>query len=399
MHIPIASNPIRSVADLLVGISTEAFFRDFYEKKPLFLDRGDPDFYGDLLGFRDLEYFIETNLDHISTVSATNEEGRRSGYGGGSKVSYVEQVYDKLHDGYSIVLDALQLNHPPLKQMCLALQAETMYRFQTNIYITPPAARAFKLHFDGHDVFVLQTHGTKKWFVDEEPLILPIEGDHYEGPDTMEGRSFTEHNMVQGDLLYVPKGFLHRAESSETDFSIHITLGFHPPIWRHLLTQIVESASRKFPEFRASVPMTKVSGADDETLRAFAQDILGKIDEDFIVRELKEFPHLWGDNLDGQFAGQFLSAVNYLTKGLAKSYQGNASIPVQLYDDDDAFVIRYYGKEVRFPSGAAGAVRYCLQTASFGLADIPGLDDDESREVLIDRLVREGLVLAKGTVT
>ena len=32
----------------------------------------------------------------------------------------------------------------------------------------------------------------------------------------------------------------------------------------------------------------------------------------------------------------------------------------------------------------------------FALTDIPDLDDDESRQVLIERLVREGLVLVDG---
>ncbi len=391
----VETKPIRQISDLLQGMTREVFFKEYFQKKPFVLKRNDPDFYGDILRLEDLEYFIECNTDHISTVSAVEEDGARARFEGGSKTSYVEQVYDKLHNGFSIVLDALQLNHPPLKDMCLGLQSETMYRFQTNIYITPPAARAFKLHFDGHDVFILQTHGTKKWFVDEEALMVPIEGDHYKGPDTMEGRTYTEHLMEPGDFMYVPKGFLHRAESSDTEFSIHITLGFHPPIWERLMDQVVESAVRENAELRAAMPMWEVSGASEPDLRKWAKMISGYLNEDFIVRELREFPKLWGDTLDGQFGGQFLSAINYLSKDVEKSYRGNKSIPVKEYNEDENFVLRFYGKEVRFPAGAANAVAFCLKSDKFAQTDIPDLEDDESREVLIDSLVREGLVLVE----
>ncbi len=395
----VVNKPIRQISDLLHGMTRDEFFRDYFEKKPMFFDRKDPSYYDGLLELDDLEFLIETDLDHISTVSATDEEGRRSGFSGGAKHSYMEQVYDKLHGGHSIVLDALQVRHPPLKDMCIALQAETMYRFQCNIYITPPAARAFKLHFDGHDVFILQTHGVKKWFVDSELLSFPIEGDHYEGPDSMEGRTFTEHMMTKGDMIFVPKGFLHRAESSDTEFSIHVTLGFHPPTWYRLLTQVIDSASRKHQVLREAIPMMDLASGGEKESRKWAKMIAEFIDEDFIANELRDFPHLWSDRLDGQFSGQFLSAINFLSRNNEKSYRGNHSIPVQQYDEDENFVLRFYGKEVRFPAGAANAVSFCLQDKAFALSDIPDLDDDESRQVLIERLVREGLVLVDGQKT
>ena len=225
----VATKQIRQISDLLEGMTREEFFSDYFEQKPKFFDRKNPNYYDGLLDLDDLEFLIETDMDRISTVSAKDEGGRRAGFSGGARHSYMEQVYEKLHNGHSIVLDALQIRHPPLKDMCLALQAETMYRFQCNIYITPPAARAFKLHFDGHDVFILQTHGVKKWFVDTEVYTFPLEGDHYEGPDSMDDRTFTEHMLTRGDMIFVPKGWLHRAESSDSEFSIHVTLGFHPP--------------------------------------------------------------------------------------------------------------------------------------------------------------------------
>ena len=38
-----------------------------------------------------------------------------------------------------------------------------------NAYLSPPSARGLELHFDFHDVFVLQLDGAKRWRV-WEPL-------------------------------------------------------------------------------------------------------------------------------------------------------------------------------------------------------------------------------------
>ena len=36
---------------------------------------------------------------------------------------------------------------------------------QVNAYLTPPAERGLDIHFDFHDVFVVQLAGAKRWHV------------------------------------------------------------------------------------------------------------------------------------------------------------------------------------------------------------------------------------------
>ncbi len=388
----------KRLSALLGTLSSAEFFATYYEKQPLFITRNDPGFYGDLLTTDAIDKYLEYNVDRVSTVNSLSDEGQRVGYAEGSRTAFVEQALGKLYDGYSIVLDALQHRHPPLRDLCMTLQAETFLRFQTNIYITPPKARAFKLHFDSHDVFVLQTYGSKKWFVDDTQLYMPAKHDHFSGEDTLEERTYTEHLMQQGDLLYLPRGYLHRAESNADDFSIHITLGIHPPTWHKLLGQIAESAARANPFLLETVPVHEIRDDNPDAVRAYARKIAEVIDEDLIARELMELPRQWQDELDGEFQGQFKSALSFLSAEQDKRYSANAGLIVQSYMDaeENQIVLRFYGKEVRFPDHVRAAVEYCMNTQNFASSDIPGLDAEESA-ILLERLVQEGLILAAGT--
>jgi ribosomal protein L16 Arg81 hydroxylase len=381
------------LAGLLHSMTCNEFFQSYYEKKPFFAARGDRDFYDGLLPIDDLEEFISLNTDRVSTVNSLSEDGQRRGFSEGSKASFVEQVFEKLYDGYSIVLDGLQQRYQPMNALCLALQAETMLRCQTNIYITPPKARAFKLHLDNHDVFILQTHGSKTWYVDDTQLILPAKEDKYDGPDTLDDRTFTKHEMTQGDILYIPRGFLHRADSSDSEFSIHITLGMHPPMWSRLLHQLVDTAVREFSEMRSTMPMGEVRSDDPAVVKALVKKVTDIFDEDFIEREMRAFPGLWQDQLDGDFTGQFSSAIAYLSETDDKTYSGNGRLPIEKSIEEDELVLRFYGKEVRLPKQLSDVVDFCLTRQNYAAADVPELDD-ESCEVLIERLVREGIVLA-----
>ena len=68
----------------------------------------------------------------------------------------------RLHDeGATIVLQGLQRYWTPVADLVAALELELGHPCQANAYLTPPGAQGFAVHSDSHDVFVMQTHGTK----------------------------------------------------------------------------------------------------------------------------------------------------------------------------------------------------------------------------------------------
>ncbi len=66
-------------------------------------------------------------------------------------------------EGATVVLQGLHRYHPPLTDVVAELELELGHPCQANAYLTPAGAQGFARHVDTHDVFVVQTAGTKLW--------------------------------------------------------------------------------------------------------------------------------------------------------------------------------------------------------------------------------------------
>src|SRR4029079_992330 len=81
----------------------------------------------------------------------------------GSIAPGLDKVYAQYRDGSTIVLQFIHERWKPLTKLCSALSYELSAGFQVNAYLTPQNARGLNVHYDTHDVFVLQLEGMKHW--------------------------------------------------------------------------------------------------------------------------------------------------------------------------------------------------------------------------------------------
>ena len=85
----------------------------------------------------------------------------------------------------------------------------------------PARSQGFAVHHDTHDVLVLQVAGEKRWLLYEPLLELPLKHQRY-SPALAHGQPTDDLVLRAGDTLYLPRGWLHQAETSTTD-SLHLT--------------------------------------------------------------------------------------------------------------------------------------------------------------------------------
>lgn len=98
-------------------------------------------------------------------------------------------------------------------------------------------AQGFAPHFDDVDVYVLQTEGRKRWRV-----YAPLAGHalpRYSSRDFVDaeiGSSLLDVVLEPGDLLYLPRGTIHQAESRPDGPSLHLTVSAdHRRSWADFL--------------------------------------------------------------------------------------------------------------------------------------------------------------------
>ena len=108
--------------------------------------------------------------------------------------------------------------------------------------------RGFKTHYDAHDVFVLQAEGSKHWRLYRGPIHLPLPGQAY-SQEVEPGELVAELDLHPGDLIYIPRGFMHDAVAVDST-SLHLTLGVLSVTWAAVVLQAAESAIEADARFR-----------------------------------------------------------------------------------------------------------------------------------------------------
>nr|MBA3288482.1 cupin-like domain-containing protein [Acidimicrobiia bacterium] len=166
-------------------------------------------------------------------------------------------VVKEFHAGATLVVQGLQFTNPHLARAANNLALELDHAVQVNAYLSPEAARGLELHFDYHDVFVLQLDGRKRWRVWEplERTHRPLKGvaPAIAAPTFDElGEPSLDLMLEAGDCLYLPRGFPHCAETVESA-STHLTIGLMAVTWQRAVHHAVEAAAATDDGLRASV--------------------------------------------------------------------------------------------------------------------------------------------------
>ncbi|MCP2166854.1 cupin domain-containing protein [Goodfellowiella coeruleoviolacea] len=131
-----------------------------------------------------------------------------------------------LASGATMVADGLGIYDPVLEVACRAMQWLWHELVQVNAYLTTTSAAGFDLHWDDHDVVIVQLAGTKSWEVRGPSRKAPM---HRDAEPNMEppNEIVFAGTLHPGDVIHIPRGWWHRAtrEESGAGYSLHATFG------------------------------------------------------------------------------------------------------------------------------------------------------------------------------
>jgi hypothetical protein len=289
-------------AHLIAPVPVEAFFAQYWEAAPLHLRRGDKSFYDAVLTTAALDGLIASgNLRYPAIQLARNgaffpaEAFTKTAKHGDEMFTGlpdIAQIDAEYRAGATISLPAFHRASPSVGALTAALAEYFDHAVHANAYITPGNAAGFTPHYDTHETFILQLGGRKHWRVYEPPLTLP----HRSQPFAPQGyvppaAPLLELDLEPGDLLYLPRGYVHTTTTSES-FSAHLTIGITVYTWLDLATELLQSC-KTMPVFRKALPPGFASRGDGTTsLKAELVRLIdrAKTDADY-DRTLQVFSH------------------------------------------------------------------------------------------------------------
>lgn len=386
---------------LIHPTSKKAFFEQYFEKQALVVKRSQPDYFANLLSLDDIDRVITTldrGSDEIILKNATREVSE-SDYTVDGSID-VAKLYQRFGQGSTITLAFLDTVLPELARFCRSLEGEFTCPLQANVYLTPPGAQGAKVHYDTHDVFVLQVAGSKKWTIYGTPVELPLPGQDFDAAIHDVGKPTLEFALEPGDLAYLPRGAAHDARSTET-VSLHVTAGILRFTWTDLLLEFVANASLRDAALRRSLPPGFArTGFDKQSARETVRRLLQRVSEqgDFdaaLEHFAEEFFSKSRPLLRGQMAQ--MASLGGLTAESVAGVRDGANFRVTTADD--SVVVECYGRRITFPAPAREAVEFALENPRFVVHELPGELDDAGKLVIVRRLIREGLVAAENPPT
>lgn len=119
-------------------------------------------------------------------------------------------------------------------------------------------------HYDCVDIFVLQLHGRKRWFVSSQRVESPVVG-HGTATRYDDQAPHTDMVLEPGDLLYLPRGTFHQAIAL-TEESLHATVAVKRAGFIDMLAVLAQTAP-DVDRIRADLPPP----GPDATRRAKAE--------------------------------------------------------------------------------------------------------------------------------
>jgi ribosomal protein L16 Arg81 hydroxylase len=396
----IAPRSPAGLPSLLAPVTAATFLEAYWEKQPLIVHRDDPGRYADLFTLADLDAILAATGLRDGDLRVLMD-GRQVAFGAGPQTDTddarsephapgLETIYEHYRKGATLNLTRLHERWVPLGRLCRDLAAELSAAVQTNVYLTPAGAQGLSEHFDTHDVFVVQVHGSKRWRLYDSPAALPMGDERYTRPPAGPGEPVKEFTLGPGDLMYLPRGVVHAA-TSQDEASLHLTIGVIPVRWADLVRAAIETVFAADVRYRRALP---VGFAADPALQEQAQSRVAELVAALAGAEIPA-------DLVTSFArtasppaldGHLLDLEAARSIGPDTPVRRRPDLTWRLHPEREAARLEFHGKVLTFPARVVGELQYVGRCDPFTARDLPGGLDEPGRMVLIGTLLREGFL-------
>ncbi len=299
----------------------------------------------------------------------------------------IEQFHAR---NYSVRFPELRPLWPQLDRLARALELMLHQPVTTSAFWSRGGMRA-PVHYDDHDLIVVQLLGEKRWYV-ANSSDLP---NTWRGipPDTVELGPHTTFDVHPGDVVYLPRGTLHSVTSDAE--SLHLSIGFTPLTLREALIAALDQLSDVDQTLRTTVGgrlAYQLRGVEAERLAAPVLDGIERL------RAACRTPGFLAAALQRR-SSRVIATLAALP---APAVPAPLDLDSELTHTDVAFChltaspekidLSHPGGHVYIHRGAEQGLLYMVNTPRFRVRDVPGEIADEVRLQLARKLVDIGFL-------
>ena len=400
---------------LIQADDTKHFFDSIYQQDWHVFRGKTSDDYLDLFSFEAVEQYLytartwegNTAIDRKECLVARHPDGVKKP----GNLARADDLMLEFAEGHTLILNLLDARVPVLSDFCASLGELLTAQIQVNAYCTPPKSQGFATHYDGHDVFVVQLEGQKSWRVWSEPDVVNPPSDNYyrdwgeiadprDAKRPARGQAKGEPvdiTLKAGDVLYIPRGFAHDAQASESA-SLHLTFGIIPTLWFEYLKGLIEDAAMRMPELRAAIPHSLATGMPTQDDHQLAHKLL-----DMVLNNAAH-DEAWRNSHKRRVS----SAPTGMLRSIIASSDFDENTRLALRSEAQQLVysvtaqgklwISAGGRRLKVPNKVAPYISWLCETRpqSFVVNELPDDLPGESRVAFAQFMVKHGLATVVG---
>jgi hypothetical protein len=393
------------------------FAEEYWQKLPLHISRKDARFFSSLVSREQVEFLINTQGGRddfpISVIGSRIGENVPAEERGLRRSHWrPDNVYERVSKGATVRIGNLAHYLDPVQRLVSGFEASLNTDIAVNLYLTPGGSQAFGSHFDNHDVFILQVEGSKIWKIFTPPEDLPVEVAYKARPQWFERRLPFERSLgslrpaVQldkefllsaGDLLYVPRGYVHQVFTSD-EASVHLTVAAPVLTWYEVAVHALAATYRESRTLREAVPPTfaMTSGARFRDVQDKLTDVIAAVHthltEDKLRASLEELALGYVNSRSGNWPGITTAIEGTKDFTLESVFQIRPSLVYTTRKELPYIYILFSGRALRVPVQAESMLSHILNVRRFRVADLPSDCAKSNHMTLIKTMLERGFL-------
>ena len=343
----------QDLAGLLCPVDVDTFLATEYGQKFVYVP-GTPGKFSALLPWPVLNEILEQHRLEAPRLRLTREgkpvpaerylsfqPNRRASGRPIPRLNSVELTRE-LREGATLVLDNVDELYRPIRRLAESLERIFRVRIQVNSYSGWRFSRGFDVHWDDHDVFVLQVAGRKHWSVYGTTRPYPLARDIEPAVDPPT-ELLWEQVLQEGDLLYIPRGWWHLATPLDEP-TLHLTIGVSNPTAADFLSWFVDRL-RSSEVVRQDIPFLRGPNAIREHAERVRQALLSRWHPGLIEEYMT---HLDARSVARPHFGLPWSATEAVLPCGPWRVKWNGNRPVHIEATGDELTIAAFGRKWRF---------------------------------------------------
>ncbi|WP_328377078.1 cupin domain-containing protein [Streptomyces sp. NBC_00440] len=190
-------------------------------------------------------------------------------------------LHEQLANGATLVVDAVDELFPGVETLASELETAFRSKVQVNLYASWTGREGFGVHWDDHDVVVVQVDGSKRWKLYGPTRSAPMHLDMAE-PEQPPEEPVAEFVLTPGDVLYLPRGWWHAVSASEGERSLHLTCGLSVATGADLIVWLSEIL-REHEIVRADLPRFGTDKERSETASALRDLLVAELSDPEVI--------------------------------------------------------------------------------------------------------------------